>query len=601
MRKISIALSFLLFFSSNGLANKWNVPGQCPTIQAGLDSCQTGDTVLVSPGTYYENLTWPSTQSICLMSVLGADSTTINGSGVNRVIKLDTGVDTTTIICGFTITNGYDEFGAGIRCVNNSSPTISQNIITLNISFGPTYGIGGGIGITSNSSPIIRQNKITYNSADSVGGGIACSDNSNPQILNNIIKHNEADFGGGIHCYVNSNPEINGNTIDSNKAFISGGGIRLRDDCSPTITNNIISNNSADSTAGGIGCYDNSNAIITGNRIDFNHVMYYGGGISCDNWSSPEIKNNTISNNIADQESGGIDCYSNCSPQIIDNLIENNSSVFGGGIKCSNYSSPLIKDNTITGNKADTAGAGILVHYYSAANIINNIITFNTTTTPYGAGIRCGANIFQPIIRGCTISHNTGDGISCRSSSPIIDSCIIENNTYDGILSYANAKPEIHYCNIVGNGYYGISNGDPTVTINADNNWWGDTSGPSGVGPGSGDSVSLYVDYDPWLSGPVSVEIEYDKMTVRDCNLFQNYPNPFNPKTTIKYGINERAFVELRIYDILGREVKLLVNEEQDLGYYELNFNAAELSSGVYLYQLKAGSFIETKKMLLIK
>ncbi len=503
MKKFIIALSFLLFFPYYSLANIWNVPGQCPTIQAGLDSCQTGDTVLVAPGTYYENLAWPYTQGICLMSESGAEFTIINGSGVNRVIKLDTGVDTTTIITGFTITNGYDQLGAGIRCINNSSPTITQNIVTQNTAYGPAYGLGGGIGVFSNSSPIIKENLITYNSADSVGGGIACTDNSNPQILNNIIKHNEADFGGGIHCYVNSNPEINGNTIDSNKAFISGGGIRSRDDCSPTITNNIISNNSADSTAGGIGCYDNSNAIITGNRIESNHVIYYGGGISCDNWSSPEIKNNTISNNIADEESGGIDCFNNSSPLIIDNLIENNTAIFAGGINCTQYCSPEIKDNNIIRNEATTSGGGILVNANSAPLIVDNIIKFNICTGLNGAGIRCGINTLQPVIKRCIIADNDGIGITCRTSSPLIDSCIIKQNSGDGLYTYQNAVPEIHNSDILENNGYGIRNVDATVTVNALTNWWGDASGPSGVGPGTGDEVSNYVAYDPWLTQPV--------------------------------------------------------------------------------------------------
>jgi len=83
--------------------------------------------------------------------------------------------------------------------------------------------------------------------------------------------------------------------------------------------------------------------------------------------------------------------------------------------------------------------------------------------------------------------------------------------------------------------------------------------------------------------------------------LFQNYPNPFNPTTTIKYGIPERTFIELIIYDILGKEVELLISEEQEAGYYEINFNAAILSSGIYLYRLQAGDFIQTKKMILLK
>ena len=91
--------------------------------------------------------------------------------------------------------------------------------------------------------------------------------------------------------------------------------------------------------------------------------------------------------------------------------------------------------------------------------------------------------------------------------------------------------------------------------------------------------------------------------------LEQNYPNPFNPITTIKYGISERSFVELKVYDILGREVTTVVNEELDVGFYEINFNASNLGSGVYFYQLKAGDpstslgqrFVETRKMILLK
>lgn len=86
-----------------------------------------------------------------------------------------------------------------------------------------------------------------------------------------------------------------------------------------------------------------------------------------------------------------------------------------------------------------------------------------------------------------------------------------------------------------------------------------------------------------------------------DYYLSQNYPNPFNPSTTIKYSIAAAGIVTLKIFDILGREVSTLVNEEKPAGIYEVNFNAASLASGVYFYQLKAGSFVQTMKMLLIK
>ena len=82
--------------------------------------------------------------------------------------------------------------------------------------------------------------------------------------------------------------------------------------------------------------------------------------------------------------------------------------------------------------------------------------------------------------------------------------------------------------------------------------------------------------------------------------LFQNYPNPFNPSTTIKYSIPHIENVTIKIYDVLGREAKTLVNEEKPAGVYEINWNASKLSSGVYFYQLKAGEFIQTKKMILL-
>lgn len=84
-------------------------------------------------------------------------------------------------------------------------------------------------------------------------------------------------------------------------------------------------------------------------------------------------------------------------------------------------------------------------------------------------------------------------------------------------------------------------------------------------------------------------------------NLEQNYPNPFNPVTKIKYSIAQNNLVSIKIYDILGREVETLVNEEKHAGFYEVEFNASEISSGIYFYKLTSGSFSKTKKMILLK
>jgi len=87
----------------------------------------------------------------------------------------------------------------------------------------------------------------------------------------------------------------------------------------------------------------------------------------------------------------------------------------------------------------------------------------------------------------------------------------------------------------------------------------------------------------------------------KEYNLYNNYPNPFNPVTTIKYDLPNAGDVSLVIYDILGRKVKELVNTKQEAGRYEIQFNAANLASGVYIYQLIAEKYINARKMILLK
>jgi len=109
-------------------------------------------------------------------------------------------------------------------------------------------------------------------------------------------------------------------------------------------------------------------------------------------------------------------------------------------------------------------------------------------------------------------------------------------------------------------------------------------------------------------SGVTSANLNSKDVIDKGFTLSQNFPNPFNPTTIIKYSIpaslnraKEGTLIQLKIYDVLGREVKTLVNEAKQPGEYEVEFNAALLPSGVYFYQLKSGEFIQTKKMLLLK
>jgi hypothetical protein len=113
-------------------------------------------------------------------------------------------------------------------------------------------------------------------------------------------------------------------------------------------------------------------------------------------------------------------------------------------------------------------------------------------------------------------------------------------------------------------------------------------------------------------SSPTSVENDENNGSVpSDFALRQNYPNPFNPNTIISYRLPVQSYVTLKIYDIIGNDVATLVNEEKGPGTYEVEFsatggsasggNAYNLSSGIFFYQLQAGGFVQTKKMVLLK
>jgi hypothetical protein len=99
-------------------------------------------------------------------------------------------------------------------------------------------------------------------------------------------------------------------------------------------------------------------------------------------------------------------------------------------------------------------------------------------------------------------------------------------------------------------------------------------------------------------SNEIKVEVDFSP---KEFVLYQNYPNPFNPSTTIKYQIPELSLVTLKIFDVVGNEITTLVKEEKPIGSYKVEFDASSLPSGVYFYKLQAGSFIETKKMIIIK
>ena len=299
-------LKFILLLIAQGIlsftyANMLNVPAQHTTIQAALDNALAGDTILVQPGTYTENITWPAVNGIKLISAGDSSNTIIDGNSSGRVIYFPSGggIDTTTIIKGFTITNGLSTsswYGAGIY-IQSSSPLITEVAITNNIVT-DTRSYGAGVS-TSNSDAIFRNVSISGNIAKSTGrnygGGLYASSSNlmleNVEITNNILDTISRSYGGGIYVTSSSNFTMKNVYITNNKvygtSFTYAGGIYI-DDANTNMENVLIASNylykaSGTMYGGGIFILGDSTINITNTTIAGNYgssTSINGSGIS---------------------------------------------------------------------------------------------------------------------------------------------------------------------------------------------------------------------------------------------------------------------------------------------------------------------------------
>ena len=304
------------------------------------------------------------------------------------------------------------------------------------------------------------------------------------------------------------------------------------------------------------------------------HQIGYGGGADIDHCDAL-ILNNLFVNNSA-PNGGGIN-FSDTFTELSLKGHNNYPKVFSGGSisDSPNQLVPIVENNTIIFNNSTDFGGGINSTGVQS-KIINSILWGNTAAV--------GPQLWGTTLVTYSDIEGGYQGTGNMAEDPMFDDttfyCI---NQHSLCVDAGNPDPMYNDVEDPQNPGYALL--PARNTLRNDMGYFG---GPN----------SLWSEWDILLS----VDNDETKTGIpAEFTLSQNYPNPFNPSTTINYGITKRTFVELRIYDILGREVELLVNEEQDAGYYELDFNASKLSSGIYLYQIKAGNFIETKKMILLK
>ncbi|MAE72131.1 MAG: hypothetical protein CME06_16890 [Gemmatimonadetes bacterium] len=208
-RRPSCALALLPWLACHGLALSaiLRVPQDHATIQGAIDAAQDGDRVIIEPGTYKE---WAVDFRGKAISVEGTDpcsravieATVVDGDSIDSVVVFRSGEDTTSVLCGLTITGGMprNHGGGGVWCDNSASPRISDCNIVHNHALG---GNGGGVSVANysgGSHPIIERCRIAHNSGASQGGGVAVGDfGGDVELRNCLVTHNRASmYGGGV-------------------------------------------------------------------------------------------------------------------------------------------------------------------------------------------------------------------------------------------------------------------------------------------------------------------------------------------------------------------------------------------------------------------
>lgn len=295
-RNFILAIALTAIFCIPASATIIDVPDDYSTIQQGIDASTDGDTVLVQPGTYVENINFNGHNTVLgsLYLTTGDTSyvstTIIDGNSQAPVITFASGEGNTAVISGFSIVNGFiSGYGAGIRCINNSNPKIISNRIERNVAWK-----GAGL-LCEDSSPFVGNNYFYADTSWHDGGAINCRLNSASIIVGNIFEANYGDCGAAVCC-------------------------------------------------------EASDAIIQNNSMTGNFATYRGGAIACLYGSQPLIKNNTIKGNIADWGGGLLASYSDI--VFSDNIVCDNSAYGGGGVFVGGSDQSVIDNNVFNGNFA---------------------------------------------------------------------------------------------------------------------------------------------------------------------------------------------------------------------------------------------------------
>ena len=438
-------------------------------------------------------------------------------------------------------------------------------------------------------------------------------------VARGIFKENINFKGKGI--VLTSNFIFTKDLVDIDSTIIDGSEPNHPDTASCVLMYKPDQSFSDDSSAALIGfTLTGGKGTVWEDEHGANNYFREGGGILIQYWA-PRILFNIIKDNEAYNKSGLVSAGGGAircgdgNPLIENNIILHNRGRYGAGIVF-NYSGGVIRNNIIAENYGgeDYAGSGIWIlsnRFDNKIKVIeNNSIVYNSSTLS-GGGVylwsSSGIYMRNNIVWGNTAPSNPQ--IRVRASSAQIIFNDVENG-YNG-EGNINLNPEL-----TTHGYY-LSATSPCIDAGKDSVVFNDRENPLNPGnalwPSQGTLRNdIGVFGGPYCSDLPQIITSINDNTVRiipeGFKLFLNYPNPFNPLTIIKYAIPavilseaKNLNVQLKVYDVRGREIATLVNEDKSAGVYEITFDASDLTSGVYFYRLSAGSFTETKKMILLR
>jgi len=524
---------------------------------------------------------------------------------------------TNTVLNSVNVLDNSSNWGGGIGVINCELSSI-ECLLTNNSAI----SLGGGLA-SDYSTVYIYNTEFAENSAGYVSGAIH-SWYSDMQIMNCGFGGNESDLGGAIHSDF-SEIELKNSNLGGNKA-IDGGAIHTLN-TNLSIDSCSFTENEAENIGGAIQYHIDTTEFnnpyrveILNSRFLMNSAFYRG---------ALEIQQLYSESSLVDVR------IDKC--EFIENAIDR-----GGNLLISGFIDDFIISNSIfRGNTAVLRTATCNLSGNVKGQVINCLFTSNHTPGGGAASsIGSGSNVS---FINCTFANNIGGAaltFRIDAHSTLINNIFWGNENYNIIVNAVNDTTpctlNINYSDIqygldsivkndtvsVVNWGPGNINEDPLFADTLNNDFHLQDMSPCiAVGIDSIEIAGFWY-YAPLTDiegnprpnpigtmpdmgayeSPYIVNVEDDNLDlVTEYVLNQNYPNPFNPSTNIKWQLPETGFVTLKIYDVLGNEVATLVKEEKSVGSYEVEFNASNLPSGIYFYRLQAGSFVETKKMVLMK